>query len=402
MRTVQENRTEFETTAQPIVSPDPSVSVPPSVSAAPSATPAPSGSAAPSATPAPSGSAAPSASASPPGQTGEIEQTKAGESEEAWEALETETGTVVQVVPVDALAAFGAGAGAMLAMTLLAVGAAALLKRVRWRKPRLRTVELEPAAQKGGAWTLQTACLHEQGARGSQQDSYALSPQGLWAERGALAIVADGMGGLSGGDRVSQTAVAAALEEFSRAGGEPAQVLLQCLARANAAVNRLLGPEGLGRSGTTLVAGLIQEGRFTFLSVGDSRVALLRGGALVPLNREHAYRSELALNAVNGAGTIQEALTHQKAGGLTSFLGMGRLRHLDLPAQSLRLQSGDRLILMSDGVYNALTEEELCSALGLPAEQAAEALRRRIQEKNYPTQDNYTAILLEMRPSGQA
>ena len=131
-------------------------------------------------------------------------------------------------------------------------------------------------------------------------------------------------------------------------------------------------------------------------------MALLRGGALVPLNREHAYRSELALNAVNGAGTIQEALTHQKAGGLTSFLGMGRLRHLDLPAQSLRLQSGDRLILMSDGVYNALTEEELCSALGLPAEQAAEALRRRIQEKNYPTQDNYTAILLEMRPSGQA
>ena len=131
-------------------------------------------------------------------------------------------------------------------------------------------------------------------------------------------------------------------------------------------------------------------------------VVPLRGGALVPLNREHAYRSELALNAVNGAGTIQEALTHQKAGGLTSFLGMGRLKHLDLPAQSLRLQSGDRLILMSDGVYNALTEEELCSALGLPAEQAAEALRRRIQEKNYPTQDNYTAILLEMRPSGQA
>lgn len=406
MRTVQENRTEFETTAQPIVSPDPSVSVPPSasvppsVSVPPSATPAPGGSAAPSATPAPSGSAAPSASASPPGQTGEIEQTGAEESEEALEALGTEAGTVVQVVPVETLAAFGAGAGAMLVLALLAAGAAALLKRVRQR-PRLRTVE--PAArQEDGAWTLQTACLHEQGARGSQQDSYALSPQGLWAERGALAIVADGMGGLSGGDRVSQTAVAAALEEFSRAGGEPAQVLLQCLARANAAVNRLLGPEGLGRSGTTLVAGLIQEGRFTFVSVGDSRVALLRGGALVPLNREHAYRSELALNAVNGAGTIQEALTHQKAGGLTSFLGMGRLKHLDLPAQSLRLQSGDRLILMSDGVYNALTEEELCSALGLPAEQAAEALRRRIQEKNYPTQDNYTAILLEMRPSGQA
>lgn len=124
-------------------------------------------------------------------------------------------------------------------------------------------------------------------------------------------------------------------------------------ARANAAVNRLSGRRAWAAAGRRWSPGLIQEGRFTFLSVGDSRVALLRGGALVPLNREHAYRSELALNAVNGAGTIQEALTHQKAGGLTSFLGMGRLRHLDLPAQSLRLRSGDRLILMSDGVYNA-------------------------------------------------
>ena len=76
--------------------------------------------------------------------------------------------------------------------------------------------------------------------------------------------------------------------------------------------------------------------------------------------------------------------------------------HFSQSSTSKVIQSGDRLILMSDGVYNALTEEELCSALGLPAEQAAEALRRRIQEKNYPTQDNYTAILLEMRPSGQA
>lgn len=371
--------------------PFPSVLPAPAESAAPSpsASPAPSPSASPAPSPSASASVAPSPTPALP----------------AEEEMRQETAAPVQVVQIDSLTAFGLGCASMLLVLLLAAGATALVRRLRRSRMCGRTVELEPPAPTPvprGAWTLCVGRVHEQGARKYQQDSFALSAESTWQERGLLAVVADGMGGLSDGDLVSQTAAAAMQEAFLTVQGTPEQVLLQCLARANAAVNRLLGPEGLGRSGTTLLAGLIREGRLSLLSVGDSRAALLRDGALLPLNREHVYREELALDAVNGAGSVQAAWTHPQAGGLTSYLGMGRLRYIDLPAQPLELRAGDRLLLMSDGVYNALTPEEIRAALALPAEAAADALRSAIQEKNYPTQDNYTAILLEMRPAAEA
>ena len=287
--------------------PFPSVLPAPAESAAPSpsASPAPS----PSVSPAPSPAASPSVAPSP---------TPALPAEEE---MRQETAAPVQVVQIDSLTAFGLGCASMLLVLLLAAGATALVRRLRRsRRARMcgRTVELEPPAPTPvprGAWTLCVGRVHEQGARKCQQDRFALSAESTWQERGLLAVVADGMGGLSDGDLVSQTAAAAMQEAFLTVQGTPEQVLLQCLARANAAVNRLLGPEGLGRSGTTLLAGLIREGRLSLLSVGDSRAALLRDGALLPLNREHVYREELALDAVNGAlkelmedGTIQSII----------------------------------------------------------------------------------------------
>lgn len=235
--------------------------------------------------------------------------------------------------------------------------------------------------------------LHEQGARKSQQDSFFVSPAEMIPSHGLLAVVADGMGGLSGGDQVSQTAVTAVMEGFYTAQGTPEQVLLALLTRANRAVNDLLGPDGLRTGGSTLVAGLIRDGNFYSLSVGDSRICLYRDGALWQLNREHIFRDELYLRAVNGEAALSEAVGHPQASGLTSFLGMGELKYVDLPARPVRVRTGDLFLLMSDGVYNALSDEELTAALDRD-EGAADALRAAIEAKGYSNQDNYTAVLL--------
>ena len=100
-------------------------------------------------------------------------------------------------------------------------------------------------------------------------------------------------------------------------------MLLELLRRANNAVNALLGPGGASRSGSTLVAALVRDGCLSFVSVGDSRIALLRDGALYTLDREHVYRNELLCAAVNGERSFESALSHPRAGGLTSYLGMG-------------------------------------------------------------------------------
>lgn len=237
--------------------------------------------------------------------------------------------------------------------------------------------------------------VHEIGARKEQQDSFSVSDPSVRDTLGLLAVVSDGMGGLSGGDKVSQCAVGAVMERFYQIQGSPEQVLLLLAERANQAVCRMLGKDGCRKSGATMVMGLLKADRFYYLSIGDSRISLLREGKLYTLNREHVYRQELALKAINGKGTWEEAVTHPRAAGLTSYLGMGELKYLDIPTQGLPVLPGDKLVLMSDGVYNALSDEELADILSAPAPQAAKALKKKIGEKNHPHQDNYTAVLID-------
>lgn len=283
----------------------------------------------------------------------------------------------------------GGWAGLGLLAGLLIAGAAAAVSVWLRRRKKSQTAPEAPARWTG---TVTVEKLHEQGARSGQQDCFFVSP----AEEGAglLAVVADGMGGLSDGDKVSQAAVAAMAQGFYHAQGTPRQVLLQLAEQANSAVNRLLGEDGAYHSGSTLVAGLIREGSFHYLSIGDSRICLYRRGVLYQLNREHVYRNELYTRFVNGEETLEGAESHPKAAGLTSFLGMGQLKYIDLPAEPVAVLPGDRFILMSDGVYNALTQQELIAALSKDVGQVSQALNDAIRAKGYQNQDNYTAVIL--------
>lgn len=240
----------------------------------------------------------------------------------------------------------------------------------------------------------QVGKLHQQGARASQQDCFSVSPFDLIPTFGLLAVVADGMGGLADGDKVSQTAVTTMMNGFYATQGRPEEVLLTLLGQANNEVNRLLGPGGLNKSGSTLVAGLIRDGKFYTLSVGDSRVCLYRGGVLYQLNREHIFLHELEQRAVNGEDDLRAANAHPRKAGLTSYLGMGKLKYVDMPAAPMDIQTGDKFLLMSDGVYNALTQAELTACLNASAEEAAVRLDQAIRAKNYSNQDNYTAVIL--------
>lgn len=234
--------------------------------------------------------------------------------------------------------------------------------------------------------------LHEQGARTGQQDCFFVSAQE--ENIGLLAVVADGMGGLSDGDKVSQTAVSAMAHGFYQVQGAPQEVLVRLIQQANKAVNLLLGDDGVCKSGSTLSAGLIRDGAFHYLSVGDSRICLYRQGIVYQLNREHVYRNELYVDCVNGEEDPEEISAHPRAAGLTSFLGMGQLKYIDIPAEPVKICPGDRFVLMSDGVYNALTQEEFCAALQHEPGETARALDEAIRAKEYRNQDNYTAVIL--------
>lgn len=239
--------------------------------------------------------------------------------------------------------------------------------------------------------------LHEQGARQEQQDSFGVSDEALTQTHGFLAVVADGMGGLQNGGMVSSAAVESVLDQFMRCPNtdDPRALLLSLAQAAAKKVNALLGPSNYRKSGSTLVMGYVRDDKFTFLSIGDSRVSLYRGGVLMQLNRDHIYEGELFMRAVNGEISVDSALTDAQGSGLISFLGMGQLHAVDLPSAPLQLLPGDRILLMSDGVYNALTDSELSAMLeGATPEEAALRIGASIREKNYSNQDNYTAVVI--------
>lgn len=240
------------------------------------------------------------------------------------------------------------------------------------------------------------ASVHEIGAREDQQDSFGISDYAAQG-KGLLAVVADGMGGLTNGKAVSSLLVNTCFDVFHSLPAYVAKedMLLQMAVQSNAAVNQMLGVSG--RSGSTLVAASVANGQLYFLTVGDSRIYLYRSGALLQLNREHIYKEELSLDAVNGRMSIYEVNNDPQAKSLTSYFGIGRIPHLDRNYEGIRLIKGDKMILASDGVFGTLSLEQMEMALQLPAKEAAEKLREQVAAANRPYQDNYTAVVLEYR-----
>lgn len=239
--------------------------------------------------------------------------------------------------------------------------------------------------------------VHGIGGRSSQQDSFSVSPAELYGQNGLLAVVADGMGGLENGDKASQTAVISAMESFYQVPGTGMEKLVQMLAVAKDAVHEVKTELGTAECGTTLLMGLLQNNEFHYLSVGDSRIYLYRAGRLVQLNREHSYLYEQLQKAVNGKLGMREAFSDEKNACITSFLGMQDVAHVDIPATAISVLPKDKILLMSDGVYNALSQEEICLAMRHPVQDAAKAIESFIATKNFMDQDNYTLVILECR-----
>lgn len=273
-----------------------------------------------------------------------------------------------------------------------------LVDKFRTKKPTLAK-EAENDSPKTPDVTpkdsVSSAVVHGIGAREDQQDSYSISDL-TDQSRGVMAVVADGMGGLSNGSLVSGILAKTFRERFRTfSEGTPADdILIESALYANAEVNRALSSSG--KSGSTLVSVLIRDGRLHFLTVGDSHLYLYRNGALLLLNREHVYSEELAVKAVNRMIPTERIKNDRQAKSLTSYFGIGNIPYVDRSSvNGIRLVKGDKLLLCSDGVYGTLSEDRLEDSLSLPITEAAREIDEGIRFADAPHQDNYTALILE-------
>jgi serine/threonine protein phosphatase PrpC len=247
------------------------------------------------------------------------------------------------------------------------------------------------------------------GDRAEQQDSFGFSDlhdSTLLARRGALAVLADGMGGHALGRAASQTAVQVLLDGFSQSTPDDAipAALRRLLREANVAVRALAEREGeLDNAGSTLAAAVVHQQALHWIAVGDSRIYLYHAGRVTLLTADHVYARELDREAAAGRIAATEAAEHPDRDALTSFLGMPDLDQVECNLQPVPLHPSDRVLLCSDGLYRNLSEAELAEELARPDPQAAaEALLGRALARPQPEQDNLTAVILALGGAGEA
>ena len=287
--------------------------------------------------------------------------------------------------------------GLLIALAVVAAYVASQV--IRKRKSAEETTAIDVAEGKTvpevvSNGSIRAGAMEAVGARDDQQDSHGLSALND-SSKGVMAVVADGMGGLSNGKLVSSTLVRSFLEAFQAApqSQTPQEFLLETAVRANAQINQML--RGAQRSGSTLVSAVVRNGYLHFLTVGDSRIYLYRGGALLQLNREHIYQEELAVKAVNRQIGVAQVTTDRQAHALTSYFGIGTIPHLDRNDIGVKLVSGDKILLASDGVFGTLSQAQMEQALRLSPDEAVQQMKDLILKANRPYQDNNTAVVLE-------
>lgn len=250
---------------------------------------------------------------------------------------------------------------------------------------------------------LEAAVVHNIGARDSQQDNYIfsdLSNSELVNRKGVLAVVADGMGGLQNGAEVSGIVTYMFKELFEKQPTrfETNMELLQMLQDANEKVNAYVRQSGGDMSGSTVVATIIKDYKLHFLSVGDSRIYLMRSGKMMQLNREHIYARDLDKSAAVKEISLEAAYSDSQRNSLTSYVGQEYIEAIDFNFEPISLMTGDTLLLMSDGVFGTLSEEEMEEAVNVPhLGQAAANLEQAVLSHQKRSQDNFTATLLRIQ-----
>jgi len=169
----------------------------------------------------------------------------------------------------------------------------------------------------------------------------------------AVLLVADGMGGHVAGEVASRLAVNAA----SSVEVDPTDRV----AAGNRAIREEVARDGaLEGMGTTMtLVSLASDGTATFGHIGDSRAYLLHNSELRQLTEDHTVAAEYV-----AAGQIspEEAASHPQRHMLTRTLGLTRFINVD--QFDVHLESGDRLLLCSDGLNEMVEDKDIETGLG--------------------------------------
>lgn len=232
------------------------------------------------------------------------------------------------------------------------------------------------------------------GDRGEQQDRLIIIPSKR--EPGVLlVVVADGMGGHTGGAMAAQQVISTAqqvFENFSTREDSP-QKLLTSIVNESHLIITLSSYTSEQEPHSTVVAMLLQKERADWAHVGDSRLYHFRGQTLVQRTRDHSYVEQLFRD---GWITEEQMETHPKKNLLVHCLGSATDPFITFGGTD-KLEPDDTFMLCSDGVWAYFGDIELGAILATcPPRVASEQLIALARDRGNGRGDNCSLAIVKL------
>ena len=204
----------------------------------------------------------------------------------------------------------------------------------------------------------------------------------------SLLVVADGVGGIPGGEVASRTAVDALADALRSRGDEPPEAALR---RAFAAANDAVRAAQRGahdRMSTTLVAALVGEGTAWVANIGDSRAYLVADGEARQLTLDHSWVEE---GIRSGELAPDDPLVALSRHVITRAIGLDADANVDVFGP-IDVATGSVLLLCTDGLHGVLDDRAIADVVAAAGVEVAPSLVDAVLAAGAP--DNVAVALL--------
>ena len=248
-------------------------------------------------------------------------------------------------------------------------------------------------------YRLSAATGIHRGDRAYQQDQVQIMPHDR-VPGCVMAVLADGMGGKSGGRKAADQVLLTAQQLFERyapSRESAAESLKQLVLEAHLMI-KLTAITSEEEPHSTVASFLISPSReCDIVHAGDSRVYHFRAAEMVSRTSDHSYVQRLV---DEGQITEEEANNHPQSNLLTGCLGTHQdppiaVRHID------RLEVGDSVMACSDGLWHYFTPREIGAIVhALPPREASEMLVSKARQRARGGGDNLSLALVRVDPLG--
>jgi PPM family protein phosphatase len=200
----------------------------------------------------------------------------------------------------------------------------------------------------------------EQSGRKNNEDRVGY----VYTQESAIFVVADGMGGHANGEIAAQIALESVTELFEKLAKpllpNPREFLSDAMMQAHHQILHFSHEQGMDDTPrTTLTVLVIQDGRATWTHCGDTRLYWVRADQLLKRTLDHSYAEQMPPGAENKSDYLSKMANRNV---LFTCLGSPAKPIYDI-SPTTALQSGDKFLIASDGLWGCTPELEVVDVL---------------------------------------